>query len=247
MNTEPLTSATEQVLRSVLDHRAIQLAFQPVVQLHDGLVRGYEALARFDHQHFTSPVHAFAAANAAGLGVDLELLAAQTAFQRLDDMPPGAWLSINLSVEAITTPAVTTLLLEHAHRGITIELTEHTQVTDYHALNQITDTLRTAGILIAVDDAGAGYASLSHVLQLRPDIIKLDITLVRDIDTDPIRTALARALATFARETGAMLIAEGIETHAEHEKLRSLGIELGQGYYMARPGPLPSRHIEPLL
>ena len=138
------------------------------------------------------------------------------------------------------TPAVTTLLLTHAHRRITVELTEHTQVTDYHALNDITDQLRAAGILIAVDDAGAGYASLSHVLQLRPDIIKLDITLVRDIDTDPIRTALARALATFARETGAMLIAEGIETHAEHEKLRSLGVELGQGYYMARPGPYPA-------
>ncbi|WP_244945668.1 EAL domain-containing protein [Couchioplanes caeruleus] len=71
--------------------------------------------------------------------------------------------------------------------------------------------------------------------------------MVRNIDIDPIRTALARALASFARDIGARLIAEGVETHAEHEKLRTLGIELGQGYYMARPGPLPSRHIEPLL
>jgi EAL domain-containing protein (putative c-di-GMP-specific phosphodiesterase class I) len=247
MTIEPLTSTAVRVLRSVLDDGAVRPAFQPVVQLEDGLVRGYEALARFDRDHFAGPVEAFTAANAVGLGTDLELLAARRAFERLDDMPPGAWLSVNLSVEAVMTPEVTDVLLAHAHRRITVELTEHTQVSDYTTLNKVTDRLRAAGVLIAVDDAGAGYASLSHVLQLRPDIIKLDITLVRDIDTDPIRTALARALATFARETGAMLIAEGIETYAEHEKLRSLGVELGQGYYMARPGPLPSRHIEPLL
>ncbi|MEV8509756.1 EAL domain-containing protein [Actinoplanes sp. NPDC051475] len=236
-----------QALRQVLQGRAVQVAFQPVVQLNDGLVRGYEALARFDRDHFASPVQAFAAANAAGLGVELELLAMQCAFERLDDMPAGAWLSVNLSVEAVMTPAVADLVVAYAHRGITVELTEHTQVEDYAALTEVTERLRAAGVLIAVDDAGSGYASLSHILQLRPDIIKLDIALVRGVDTDPIRTALTRALSTFARDIGAQLIAEGVETHAEHEKLRALGIELGQGYYMARPGPLPSRHIEPLL
>jgi EAL domain-containing protein (putative c-di-GMP-specific phosphodiesterase class I) len=247
MTDAQLSSPDVQVLQQVLNRGAVEVAFQPVVQLEDGLVRGYEALARFDRDHFASPVQAFAAANAAGLGVALELLAVQRAFGRLDDMPAGAWLSVNLSVEAMLTPVVTATLLAHAHRGITVELTEHTQVSDYVALTEVTDRLRAAGIGIAVDDAGAGYASLSHVLQLRPDIIKLDITLVRDIDTDPVRTALARALASFAHDTGAQLIAEGIETYAEHEKLRSLGVELGQGYFMARPGPLPSRHIEPLL
>ncbi|MFB9356487.1 EAL domain-containing protein [Actinoplanes nipponensis] len=247
MTNTPLSSPDLRTLRHVLQGGAVQIAFQPIVRLRDGLVRGYEALARFDRDHFASPVQAFAAANAAGLGVDLELLAIQRAFERLDDMPAGAWLSVNLSVEAVSTPAVRALLLAHAHRGITVELTEHTQVSDYVALTEVTGRLRAAGILIAVDDAGAGYASLTHVLHLRPDIIKLDIALVRDIDTDPIRAALARALASFAGDMGAMLIAEGIETHAEHEKLRSLGVELGQGYFMARPGPLPSRHIEPLL
>ena len=247
MTIAQLSSPDVQVLQQVLHGRAVQVAFQPVVQLQDGLVRGYEALARFDRDHFASPVQAFAAANAAGLGVQLELLAIQRAFERLDDMPAGAWLSVNLSVEAVLTPTVIALLMTHAHRGITVELTEHTQVDDYEVLTETTDRLRAAGILIAVDDAGAGFASLSHILQLRPDIIKLDIALVRDIDTDPIRAALARALASFARDMGTQLIAEGIETHAEHEKLRSLGVGLGQGYYMARPGPLPSRHIEPLL
>jgi EAL domain-containing protein (putative c-di-GMP-specific phosphodiesterase class I) len=225
-------------LRQVLGSRAVRMAFQPVVRLHDGSILAYEALARFDRDHFPTPAHAFAAAIEAGIGVELELLAVEQALHSLDHIPPGAWLTMNLSVEALMHPAVRATLLAHAGRGIVVELTEHTQVLDYTALTQVTDDLRAAGILIAVDDAGAGYASLSHILQLRPDIIKLDITLTRGIDTDPVRAALARSLVSFAHDIGAMLIAEGIETPAEHEKLRELGVELGQGYYMARPGPL---------
>jgi EAL domain-containing protein (putative c-di-GMP-specific phosphodiesterase class I) len=247
MTIAQLSSSDTRALREVLSSNAVQMAFQPVVQLDDGMVRGYEALARFDRNRFPTPAHAFAAANEAGIGVELELLAIEGAFKRLDDMPAGAWLSANMSVEALLTPQVTATLLAHAHRRIAVELTEHAQVADYPALVEVTNELRAAGILIAVDDAGAGFASLSHILQLRPDIIKLDITLTRGVDTDPVKMALARALVSFAHDINAILIAEGIETHAEHEKLLSLGVYLGQGYFMARPGPLPSRHIEPLM
>lgn len=231
-------------LQEVIHSQAIQPTFQPVVHLEDGVVKAYEALARFDQAHFPSPADAFAAALEAGVGVDLELLALERAFAYLDEMPAGAWLSANLSVEALLTPRVCATLMAHAPRGIAVELTEHTQVHDYPALVKVTEGLREAGILIAVDDAGAGFASLSHILQLRPDIIKLDITLTRGIDNDPVRMALARSLVGFAEDIGAMLIAEGIETVAEHEKLQALGVKLGQGYFMARPGPLPDRaHI----
>ncbi|MCA2217133.1 EAL domain-containing protein [Jidongwangia harbinensis] len=235
-------SANTPVLHEVIDPNSVHMVYQPVVQLNDGLVRGYEALSRFSQADFAGPSEAFAAANDAGVGVDLELFAVQQAFRRLDDMPPGAWMSANVSVEALLTPRVRDTLLAQAHRRIAIELTEHTQVSDYLALADVTEGLRAAGILIAVDDAGAGFASLSHILQLRPDIIKLDITLIRGIDTDPVRLALARALISFAKDTGAILIAEGIETSAEHDTLRSVGVELGQGYLMARPGPLPDPH-----
>jgi EAL domain-containing protein (putative c-di-GMP-specific phosphodiesterase class I) len=235
--TEPATCQVRQVIHS----QALQPTFQPVVGLEDGVVTAYEALARFDKAHFSGPADAFAAALKAGIGVDLELLAIERAFAYLDMMPPGVWLSANLSVEALHSPRVRATLLQHASRGIAVELTEHTQVHDYPALVKITEELRAAGIRIAVDDTGAGFASLSHILQLRPDIIKLDITLTRGIDTDPVRMALARSLVGFAQDIGATLIAEGIETLAEHRKLRSLGVKLGQGYFMARPGPLPER------
>jgi len=248
MTMAPATTPHLSALHDVLRTEAVEIAFQPIVRLDDdGMVRGYEALARFDRAHFAGPAEAFAAAAAAGLGVELEQLAIKRALQRLDDLPAGAWLSLNASVEALLCPETVDMLLAHAHRGLAVEVTEHVPVRDYSALGAVLDTLRAAGVLIAVDDAGAGFASLSHILQLRPDIIKLDLGLTRDIDTDPVRIALTRALVSFADGVGAMLIAEGIETYAEHEQLRSLGVRHGQGYYIARPGPLPSHHIEPLL
>jgi EAL domain-containing protein (putative c-di-GMP-specific phosphodiesterase class I) len=241
--TFPVTSVSDiEDLREVIDAQAIRPSFQPVVRLADGVVEAYEALARFDKAQFASPAEAFAVATRAGMGVDLELVALERALAHLELMPAETWLSANLSVEALLTPRVTATVLRHAATRIAVELTEHAQVVDYAELVKVTDQLRAAGVLIAVDDAGAGFASLSHILQLRPDIIKLDITLTRGIDADPVRMALARSLVGFAEDIGAMLIAEGIETFAEHEKLRSLGVKLGQGYFMARPGPLPRNH-----
>ncbi|AGL14314.1 EAL domain-containing protein [Actinoplanes sp. N902-109] len=239
-----VTSSAPTTLRdiqAIIDTQAIQPTFQPVISLEDGSVTAYEALARFDEDRFPNPVDAFAAAGEVGLGVPLELLAIEKAFEHLDALPDGTFLSANLSVEALLTPGVQAILLEHATQRIAVELTEHAQVHDYPALIAVTDRLRAAGIAIAVDDTGAGFASLSHILQLRPDIIKLDITLVRDIDQDPVRAALARSLVGFAQDIGASLIAEGIETAAEHERLRSLNVRLGQGYFLARPGPLGAR------
>ncbi|HEX8346012.1 MAG TPA: EAL domain-containing protein [Actinoplanes sp.] len=234
-------SRAARALRAILEARAAEMVFQPVVQLHDGAVVGFEALARFDPAHFATPGHAFAAAAHAGLGVDLEHLAVQRALERLHDVPPQAWLCVNLSVEALMSPQVEATLLAHADRTLGIEITEHTQVDDYPALLRVTERLRAAGMKIVVDDAGAGFASLSHILQLRPDVIKLDITLTRGVDIDPVRMALTRSLVGFAHDIGAMLVAEGVETRAEHERLRELGVRLGQGFYMARPGPLAAR------
>ena len=225
-------------VRAVLRNNGVRMLFQPVVRLRDGEAMAFEALARFDDSSFATPAHAFAAATRAGLGVQLELLAIQRAFAQLDHMPAGTWLGVNLSAEALTAPAVQHALLRHADRKIGVEITEHTQVHDYAALIATTDMLRSAGVQIVVDDAGAGYASFSHILQLRPDVIKLDIAITRDVDTDPVRQALTRSLVSFAGDIGAALIAEGIETRSEHQSLLRLGVQLGQGYLMARPGPI---------
>ena len=121
-----------------------------------------------------------------------------------------------------------------------LEITEHVRVDDYGQLLDRLGRLRRAGIRLAVDDAGAGFASLHHILKLCPDIIKLDIVLTRDIDRDPIKRALASSLVSFSRDVGGTLIAEGIETAAELQTLVELGVPLGQGYHLGYPSPLPA-------
>jgi len=123
-----------------------------------------------------------------------------------------------------------------------IEITEHAQVDDYAALNEALALLREHKVRLAIDDAGAGFASLQHIIRLAPDFIKLDITLTRGIDEAPVRRALATALISFASEIGAAIIAEGIETRGEFDTLRALGVPFGQGFYLAPPSPANS-HI----
>jgi EAL domain-containing protein (putative c-di-GMP-specific phosphodiesterase class I) len=123
---------------------------------------------------------------------------------------------------------------------MSFEVTEHHPVDDYDALSEVTADLRARGALVCVDDAGAGFASLRHILKLRPNVIKLDLTLVRDIDVDPVKRALASALTLFATELGAALTAEGIETASELATVRALGVDFGQGYFIAQPGAAKS-------
>jgi EAL domain-containing protein (putative c-di-GMP-specific phosphodiesterase class I) len=124
-------------------------------------------------------------------------------------------------------------------RRTVVEVTEHAAIENYRSFQDAVDGLRKDGVRLAVDDAGAGYASFRHILQLSPDIIKLDLTLTRDIDHDRARRAMASALIAFAKETDAEIVAEGIETEAELETLIGLGTRYGQGYHLGRPGPAP--------
>ncbi len=225
-----------EAVREVLRDGAIRTVFQPVVRLDDDHVVGYEALARFDA---LAPDRAFAVAAEAGLGTQLELLAVRRAFEQIQSMPDDTTLGVNVGAGALLDPAIQEELLAHADGDICVEITEHHPVPDYPALLAVTRLLRAAGVLIVVDDAGAGYAGLTHIVRLRPDIIKLDISLTRDVDTDPVRTAMARALTGFASEVGSRIVAEGVETRAEWETLRDLGVDFAQGYYLAKPGPLP--------
>jgi EAL domain-containing protein (putative c-di-GMP-specific phosphodiesterase class I) len=228
----------EREIRAVLDARAVRTVFQPVVRLADSTILAYEALSRFDHPLSARPDRAFAMAAGRGLGPELELMAAGCALAHLALAPPGGWLGINFSADTVMNPAALALLMRHAGRQpILLEITEHTPVSDYERLTACLRPLRAAGVLIGVDDAGAGFASLSHILHLRPDVIKLDIALVRGIDQDPVRRALARSLVTFSHEIGATLVAEGVESTAERAALSALGVTYGQGFLWGKPGP----------
>ncbi|WP_285601112.1 EAL domain-containing protein [Kineosporia sp. NBRC 101731] len=211
------------------------VVFQAVHSL-DGLATvGVEALSRFPVGS-GRPDEWFTSATRAGVGLELELAAVRNALTILPAL--RGFLGINVSPRTLVSPAFGRLVTSLPLKSIVIEVTEHEAVDDYDALNEVLRPWRERGMRIAVDDAGAGFASMRHVLTLVPDFIKLDISLVRGVDTDPAKRALAGALAAFAQKIGSSVIAEGIETAAELSVLRGLKVEFGQGYHLSLPGPL---------
>ena len=232
------TSEKVRRLGAVLDGGRIRMVFQPICQLDCSDVVGYESLARFDLEPFRPPNVWFSEAEEVGLGVDMELVAVRLALEGLRSMPADSFLTVNVSPEAVMSERLATLLAPHDCARLVLEITEHAQVEDYERLLDILTTLRASGIRLAVDDAGAGFASLHHILLLQPDVIKLDISLVRDIDADPVKRALASSLVTFAREIGSTITAEGVETPDELRTLVDLGVPWGQGYHLGRPDAL---------
>lgn len=228
-------------VQAVLDVGGPHIVVQPIVDLRTGAVVGGEALARFAGPPTQGPDKWFADAAAVGLGAELELAAVRAALATLAAMPGRAYLSVNVSPATATSTALFDLLggADVATDRIVLELTEHMDVTDYQALDAALTDLRAMGMKVAVDDAGAGFASLSHILNVRPHIVKLDVALVRGIHADPARRALAAGMLIFAKEIDAYLLAEGIETERELAALREVGVTHGQGFYLGRPAPLP--------
>lgn len=240
---EARAAEKRQQVRAALDADQPRMVYQPIVELQTGAVIGYEALARFDMEPQRPPNEWFDRASEVGLAVELELAAIRSALRHARSVHVPL-LSLNLSPETVASPELIDLLGGRSADRVAIELTEHTRVDDYDALLAALAPLRSAGALLAVDDAGAGFASLAHILRLDPDIIKLDIALVREIDRDPIKRALASSLVSFAGEIGAQIVAEGIETADECRELTALGIAWGQGYHLGRPAPLPDPDLD---
>lgn len=219
-------------IRAVIDDSAYQPVFQPVVVLDGGGVVGFEALTRFASGR--RPDLVFADADSVGLGIELETACALAAVRAGSGLPPEAWLAVNFSPGSVMAGSVATVAAE-SDRPLVVEITEHVEVQSYRLVR---DAVRACpGVRISVDDAGAGYASLRHVLELQPDFVKLDVGLVHQIDVDPARQALAAGLHHYAAQAGNTLIAEGVETPAEYSTLRRLGIPLAQGFFLGRPRP----------
>lgn len=216
---------------------AFHAVFQPIVELATRRVVGYEALTRFDDG--TPPDVRFADAARHGLGDEFELAAIETALAEASKLPADTFLSLNVSpAVALASGDRLRAHLSGVDRPIVLELTEHVAIGDYTPLRHAIE--RLGQVQIAVDDAGAGYASLRHILELRPAFAKLDISLVRGIDGDDLRQAMAAGMQYYALRTGCRLVAEGVETEEEANALRALGVELAQGYLFGRPERLPA-------
>ena len=225
-------------IERVLRDGGFSMVFQPIVDLQQGQMIGVEALARFECEPRRPPNEWFAEAADVGLGVELELAAVEAAVRQLDQLPADAFMSFNVSPAAAMRGELRGLLAGAPNSRLVLELTEHTRIEDYEPLLSALYLHRRHGVRIAVDDTGAGYAGLQHILRLRPDIIKLDLDLTRGIHADPARRALAGSLKAFADEIGAVVVAEGIEVRAELVTLQAMGVPWGQGYHLGRPGPL---------
>jgi EAL domain-containing protein (putative c-di-GMP-specific phosphodiesterase class I) len=227
----------EAAVRSILQADAITMHFQPIVWLPTREIVGYEALARFPVPP-PRPDQWFELAARCGLRVELELAAVRKALAALPVTPADTYVSLNVSPETLLSDELPVLLEGCPGERIVLELTEHLPIADYDAHLPRLELFRAEGIRLAVDDAGAGYSSLRHILILRPEIIKLDRTLTTGAAGDAIRKALLTSLATFAHATKTTLIAEGVETTEELAALIEYGVAFGQGYLFQRPAPL---------
>ena len=236
LTREQRQAAVDRIRRAVAGD-GLQVLFQPILDLRDRRVVGLEALARFSGPPNRSPELWFREAAGLGLGEDLELTAIRMALRSLDCVPPDAHLAVNTSHRTAMSPRLLDVLSQVDATRIVVEITEHEQADDYEAFRRSLEALRRRGVRVAIDDAGAGF-SLRHALALDPHILKLDISLTRDIDNDRARRALASALVRFAEEMDVTMIAEGIESDAELQELLGLGVTYGQGFLLGVPRQL---------
>jgi EAL domain-containing protein (putative c-di-GMP-specific phosphodiesterase class I) len=226
-----------ETVRAVLANGGPAMAMQPIVRIASMEVTGYEALARFPGPPRWTPDRWFRHAEQVGLGATLEAAAVHAALQHVSCLPPGMSLNINVSARALlASRAIQNMLGDACHDArLVLELTEHESITQPEELCEALAGLRMAGVRIAVDDVGSGYAGLERIVSIGPEVLKLDRGLVDGVADHPGRRAMCEALVGFARSTDTQLIAEGVETEADLSALRALGVTHAQGFLLGRP------------
>jgi len=230
-------------LQTVLRNKDIAAVFQPIVSLVDGEIFGYEALSRgAQGTKLERPDALFAAAEKYDKVWELEFLCRSKAFEQAHSLPADKMLFINVDPKIINDArfqkGVTLEMLARYNidaNKIIFEITEKNSIEDYKSFRRVLDNYTSQGYKIAIDDAGAGYSGLKSMAEIRPQFIKVDMDLVRDIDKDVLKQALMKAFYEFSVATNMKIIAEGIETMNELETLIHIGIPYGQGYLLQRP------------
>jgi EAL domain-containing protein (putative c-di-GMP-specific phosphodiesterase class I) len=220
----------------VAEPERLRMVFQPIADLRRAAVAGYEALARFSGPPSATPDVWFRAAAGLGREAELEALAVRKALQALPDLPANTFLTLNVSPHLLDAPQIRAVFdTAPTLSRVVVELTEHVPVHDLDALAAGAERLRRRGAMIAVDDAGAGYSGLAQIAAVRPQLVKLDRSLVADVDRNPAKLALAELLGEYASRLDAWLLAEGVETVEELAAFARIGVPLAQGWLFARP------------
>ncbi|RJT83481.1 EAL domain-containing protein [Arthrobacter cheniae] len=227
-----------RALEAACEGHGITSVYQPIVDTARRTVAGYEALIRFPAFEEKNPEVWFRAARRHGVAAELEAAALRSALSHRSTVPTNCFLTVNVSPDVLATECVRTVWAEQGNlAGLIVELTEQAPVDSYIALEPDLNRLKAAGALIAVDDAGSGYAGLQHLLSIRPAMIKIDRKLIQGVDDDEAKRALIEMLGMFAGRIDAWILAEGVEHIAELDVLCSLRVPLVQGYLLGRPAP----------
>jgi EAL domain-containing protein (putative c-di-GMP-specific phosphodiesterase class I) len=242
LNTRVEARNRREEFVSLILAEQISMVFGPIVKLTNGEILGYEALARgVGYDSLDSPKDLFDAAAETDLLFELDCLCRRQALHQAKRLPDGSKLFLNLLPSAIYDPAfegdaLRSTLQDHRLRpsDVVFEISERESIGNFAIFRELCDRYSELGFKIAMDDAGAGYGSLEAVAELTPDYVKVDIALVRAIDSDPTRREVLVALNGIARRIGAQVIAEGIETPEQFETLKGLAVPYGQGYFLGR-------------
>lgn len=232
------TRREEQIrarIQGLLDGDELRMVWQPIVGISDKRIVGVESLSRFPAERGLGPADWFDEAAEVGLADTLESRAVENALAALEHLPEHCFVAFNISGKALLRSGVASTLRGVALNRVVLEITEHDVIDGLGEPTRALAPLRRQGLRLAVDDAGASHASLRHILQLRPNLIKLDMNLVLDIDQDITRRSLAASLVQFARDIGSLLIAEGVEMEGELAVLREMGVETVQGFHLHPP------------
>jgi EAL domain-containing protein (putative c-di-GMP-specific phosphodiesterase class I) len=227
-------SEIEGRLNPVMQDGGPVVVLQPVVDLATGARVGAEALSRFPEEWEKAPDVCFAEAHSVGQGHRLEVLALERAAEHLERV--SGYIAMNVSPATLITRECAELLGGLPVERIILELSEHDPVEDYDALGTVLAPLRARGLQLAIDDVGAGFSSLRHIVLTAPEVIKLDRSLIYGVSADQVLTVLVRSMVDFAHGCHARVVAEGVETGEDAAALLSLGVDYGQGWFFGRPG-----------
>jgi PAS domain S-box-containing protein len=240
----PVADARARI-HDVIEQQSIRPVFQPVYSAADGSLSDVEALSRFPGS--ATPDVWFAEARAVGLGIELELAAIRAAIKQLALLPQNVRIAFNASPDTIVDPRLLNLLAATSSHRTVIELTEHHAVLNYDELVAAVGALRAIDVSVAIDDVGAGFANFAHILHLRPDMVKVDMSLTRGNDCDPAKQRVIESIVHVAHEINASIVAEGVETLGELRSLAELGVTHIQGYLLAKPSAPPFEAVAPQL
>jgi EAL domain-containing protein (putative c-di-GMP-specific phosphodiesterase class I) len=234
--TAPTATQWRELIGRAVNGAGVHMVFQPVADVREGRIAGYEALVRFDLAEGLGPREWFAAAAHLGLAEELDASVLARVLEARHSLPAGSFLTVNIEPESLLTGRVQHLLLgQGSLAGLVVEVTGHRPIGAFGEIRPVFERLMAAGARLAVDDAGAGYEGVRQVLALRPTYMKIDRSLIGGIDGDEARTAMVEMLGVFAARAGASLWAEGVETIGEAIRLAELFVPLAQGYAFGRP------------